>query len=265
MHGQGRQLPGVVGDRRLRRARRGRDHGRLRRPQGDRPRRRDRRRRGVGARVPQRGQQDRAPARARRRVREITGGRCRDMPRTSTCGVNAEHALDVPASSATRSRIASRRYEVLFELLPERVERVLDLGTGDGITLALVLDARPGRDRRRPRLPGRDAAPGPRRGSPATPRVEIGRHDLDEPLPADLGEFDVGGVELRDPPPRARRASARSTARCSNGCGPGGLFVNVEHVASPTAELPRGVPRRARAQPRTTTIRRTSSSPSQTI
>ncbi len=34
--------------------------------------------------------------------------------------------------------------EVLCELLPERVERVLDLGTGDGITLGLVLAARPG-------------------------------------------------------------------------------------------------------------------------
>ena len=58
----GRQLPGVVGHRRFRRARRGRDHRRGRRPQGHRARRGDRRGRGVGARVPQRGEQDRAPA-----------------------------------------------------------------------------------------------------------------------------------------------------------------------------------------------------------
>ena len=67
--GKRRQLPGVVGDRRFRRARRGGDHGRRRRAQGHRPRRRHRRRRGVGACVPQRGQQARAPPRARRRAR----------------------------------------------------------------------------------------------------------------------------------------------------------------------------------------------------
>ncbi len=32
---------------------------------------------------------------------------------------------------------------MLVELLPATVERVLDLGTGDGNTLALVLAARP--------------------------------------------------------------------------------------------------------------------------
>ena len=91
----------------------------------------------------------------------------------------------------------------MFELLPARVERVLDLGTGDGITLALVLAARPeatgvGLDfqdemlrRARERFAG-DA------------RVEIGRHDLDEPLPDDLGDVRRRRVELRDPPPRAR-------------------------------------------------------------
>ena len=51
--------------------------------------------------------------------------------------------------------------EVLVnELLPERVSRVLDLGTGDGNTLALVLAARPDASGVGARLPGGDAAPG---------------------------------------------------------------------------------------------------------
>ena len=103
---------------------------------------------------------------------------------------NAEHALTYLREARRRSRTAPRRYEVLFELLPAQVERVLDLGTGDGNTLELVLAARPGAtgvgldfqdemlDRARERFAG------------ATGRRDP-QHDLDEPLPADLGEFDV--------------------------------------------------------------------------
>ena len=105
----------------------------------------------------------------------------------------------------------------MLELLPERVERVLDLGTGDGDTLALVLAARP------------DAE-------------GVGLDFQDEMLGRARVRFD-GDARVDDRAPRSRRpapresrrrstsscrasrsitsctdASGRSTARCSRTC-----------------------------------------------
>jgi len=154
---------------------------------------------------------------------------------TSTDNINlwrtAEHALSYLQK---RDSIPHRTdgYTAMLEVVPERVERVLDLGTGDGNVLALVLAACPGAegvgldfqpemlDRARARFAGTGA-------------VEIRRHDLDEPLPADLGEFDlvVSGFAIHHLVPDRQRALYGEIFGVLR---PGGVFANVEHVASST-------------------------------
>jgi SAM-dependent methyltransferase len=127
-------------------------------------------------------------------------------------------------------------YEVLMELLDGReATRVLDLGTGDGYTLGLVLGMFPdavgvGLDFNAEmlRLAGERFAAEPDR------RVAIARHNLDEPLP-ELGEFDlvVSSFAIHHCAPERQRALYGEVfARLA----PGGLFANLEHVDSPTPE-----------------------------
>jgi SAM-dependent methyltransferase len=145
---------------------------------------------------------------------------------------NGEHAI---AYLQTRDLIPHRPegYAAMLEVVPERVERVLDLGTGDGNVLALVLAARPGAvgvgldfqpemlDRARERFAG-------------NPGVEIRAHDLDEPLPDDLRDFDlvVSSFAIHHLVPARQRAVYGEVFERLR---PGGVFANVEHVASRSA------------------------------
>ena len=142
-----------------------------------------------------------------------------------------EHAL---AYLQKRDSIPHRGegYAAMLEVVPERVERVLDLGTGDGNVLALVLAERPGAggvgldfqeemlERANERFNGIDA-------------VEIRRHDLDDSLPADLGRFDlvVSSFAIHHLVPDRQRALYGEIFEVLR---PGGVFANVEHVASST-------------------------------
>jgi SAM-dependent methyltransferase len=125
--------------------------------------------------------------------------------------------------------------EVMLELLPARVERVLDLGTGDGNTLALVLAARPdasgiGLDF------GEEMLRRAQERFAADERVEIRHHDLDQPLSSELGTFDVivSSFAIHHLVPARQQALYREIY---DRLRPGGVFVNVEHVASRTDEM----------------------------
>jgi tRNA (cmo5U34)-methyltransferase len=123
---------------------------------------------------------------------------------------------------------------MLLQALPERVERILDLGTGDGRLIALVREAHPeaqalGLDSSVPMM-----AKAGRRFA-ASPAVEICLHDLGDPLPHP-GPFDavVSGLaihHLEDERKRGLFAEVRDLL------APGGVFANLDLVTAPAPEL----------------------------
>jgi SAM-dependent methyltransferase len=123
---------------------------------------------------------------------------------------------------------------VLYDCLPPQVERVLDLGCGDGRLLARVRVARPGATG-----VGVDFSPpmlaAARHRFAGDLNVEIVAHDLSEPLP-DVGRFDVvvsafAIHHLEDE--RKRELYGEVVALLD----PGGVFCNLEHVSSASPAL----------------------------
>lgn len=123
---------------------------------------------------------------------------------------------------------------VLLELLPERIERFVDLGCGDGRLTALVLAARPAASvvaldfsdhmlgAARQRFAGDD-------------RVAVVAHDLETALdvsgPVDAVVSSFAIHHVGDERKRALDREAFAILR------PGGAFLNLEHVDSPTEAL----------------------------
>jgi SAM-dependent methyltransferase len=124
----------------------------------------------------------------------------------------------------------------VLEILPERCARILDLGTGDGRLLAITLLAHPEAEgvaldfsppmleRARARFTG-------------NPKVMVVAHDLNHPLP-DLGEFDaiVSSFAIHHVPDGRKRGVYQEAF---DRLRPGGVFANLEHIASPTDRLHR--------------------------
>ncbi len=141
-----------------------------------------------------------------------------------------EHALAFLGRADTLPHRAEANVALLDEI-PPTARRVLDLGTGDGRVLELVLarcseaegvavdlsEAMLGQFRKR--FAGRAS-------------VESYQHDFSEPLPS-LGRFDavVSSLAIHHVEhPRKRALYAEVFAMLA----PGGVFCNLDHVASPT-------------------------------
>jgi tRNA (cmo5U34)-methyltransferase len=117
-------------------------------------------------------------------------------------------------------------------------ERVIDLGCGDGFLARAVLSEFPTAhalliDHSEPMLErARDAM------SPFSGRSEIRHGDLADPLPPQVGDgpFDliVSGYAIHHLPSPRKRSLYEDVFGL---LAPGGLFVNVEHVASATPAL----------------------------
>jgi SAM-dependent methyltransferase len=123
----------------------------------------------------------------------------------------------------------------LIEWLPIPCSRVLDIGSGDGRLLALVKLARPETvavaldfsETMLGRLRTRFAA---------DPRVSVVAHDFDQPLPQSLGTFDavVSSFAIHHVVHERKRALYEEVYGLLR---PGGVFCNLEHVASSTRIL----------------------------
>jgi tRNA (cmo5U34)-methyltransferase len=122
----------------------------------------------------------------------------------------------------------------LLEFLPRKIGRFLDLGSGGGRLLGLVKAARPNAE-----AVAVDFSPAMLevlrdvyRQDAVTSVVE---HDLSIPLP-ELGHFDavVSSFAIHHVTHDRKRSLYREIFGVLN---PGGVFLNLEHVASATARL----------------------------
>ncbi len=129
----------------------------------------------------------------------------------------------------------SAGHELLLELVPDSVVRVLDLGTGNGRLLELLSAARPGLE-----ATGLDFSPimlakARERFDGTDVRAVFIEHDLAEPLP-ELGRFGavVSSLAIHHLEHERKRSLF---AEVFDRLDPGGVFANLEHVASPTPRL----------------------------
>lgn len=145
----------------------------------------------------------------------------------------AQHALKYLAR-ADRIPHRTEGEAVLLDFLPVDVERVLDLGTGDGRLLALVKIGRP-----RVEAVALDFSPtmleAVRARFHGDGSVEVVDHNLDFRLP-ELGTFDavVSSFAIHHCTDERKRSLY---AEIYERLRPGGAFCNLEHVAAATPEL----------------------------
>jgi SAM-dependent methyltransferase len=122
----------------------------------------------------------------------------------------------------------------LLEFIAPGTQRILDLGTGDGRLLALVRQRHPDTD-----AFAVDFSPAmleaARSRFAGEPRVAVVEHNMDHPLPA-LDKFDavISSFAIHHLVHERKRALYAEISGLLNA---GGVFCNLEHVASPTQRL----------------------------
>lgn len=146
---------------------------------------------------------------------------------------SSEHARDYLG----RADQISHRTEgeaALLEFIPATARHILDLGTGDGRLLALVRREHPQTD-----SVAVDFSPAmleaARKRFAKDSGINVIAHNLDEPLPA-LGKFDavISSFAIHHLIHERKRALYEEVYGMLN---PGGVFCNLEHVASPSPRL----------------------------
>ncbi|HUD67041.1 MAG TPA: class I SAM-dependent methyltransferase [Candidatus Sulfotelmatobacter sp.] len=127
----------------------------------------------------------------------------------------------------------------LLEFVPRNARRILDLGTGDGRLLSLVRDARGRQEPPDMEAVALDFSPAmleaARKRFGAETSITVVAHNLDEKLP-ELGAFDavISSFAIHHLMHERKRALYGEIYELLN---PGGVFCNLEHVASPTPRL----------------------------
>ncbi|MGC2477437.1 MAG: class I SAM-dependent methyltransferase [Candidatus Sulfotelmatobacter sp.] len=151
---------------------------------------------------------------------------------------SAEHARDY----LQRADLISHRGEgeaALLEFVPSEARRILDLGTGDGRLLALVLDDLKRRERPVTEAVAVDFSPAMleavRNRFEQNSRVTVIEHNMDSPLPV-LGKFDavISSFAIHHLVHERKRELYAEVFGLLHA---GGVFCNLEHVASPTPRL----------------------------
>jgi tRNA (cmo5U34)-methyltransferase len=123
---------------------------------------------------------------------------------------------------------------VLLEHLPDTLNRVLDIGTGDGRLLSMILAGQT-----KAYGVGLDFSPvmleRARSQFAGNERVQIVAANIDESLPK-IGTFDaiVSSFAIHHCSHERKRSLYEEAYNMLN---PGGIFCNLEHVASPTYRL----------------------------
>jgi tRNA (cmo5U34)-methyltransferase len=144
-----------------------------------------------------------------------------------------DHALDY-LERADRITHRSEGEAALLEFVPPTTRRILDLGTGDGRLLALVKREHPNTE-----AVAIDFSPAMLEAAEkrfaGDSSVTVVAHNLDHPLPV-LGRFDavISCFAIHHVEHQRKRALYSEIFEMLNA---GGVFCNLEHVASPTSRL----------------------------